>query len=443
MTSQLLILPSSRPLQGSVPLPGDEGVALARLALATLSRGRTSLSIAGEQGGVRALLGFLSEVGVQVKLEAGTVQVHGVGLFGLRGSAQTLDLRGEAHVAALALALLVSRPFASQLLVDDVVGDLLIPALAESHPLSTKEAEGGGRVVELHEVKEGERSRGISVLTHGVFPWVKQALLIAGLRAKTETIVEEKLASADHLERAMTRSRMPIDVQGTVASLHPPRDEDAVAPQIYEALGSHSLVAPVAAVAMSVADSSLNLRDVGQNPTQSDVLSIIRLFGASMGVSPLGDRQGEPFGHISIRSAKIQPVRLGGETMIRSGDSALAFLGVAARAHGESLFTDMVPQARGGDPRIFGRAIGLLRSAGVEAETTEHGLRVVGRPVKLLEPLHVTTGGDARLAVLASILAVSARGESIIDDVECLRNYFPRWVGTLKALGVDIRVKSS
>ncbi len=60
---------------------------------------------------------------------------------------------------------------------------------------------------------------------------------------------------------------------------------------------------------------------------------------------------------------------------------------------------------------------------------------------KPLRPLQVTTGGDYRLALLATILALGSDQASIIDDVECLRQGFPRWVGTLRAVGVQLEVK--
>jgi hypothetical protein len=44
------------------------------------------------------------------------------------------------------------------------------------------------------------------------------------------------------------------------------------------------------------------------------------------------------------------------------------------------------------------------------------------------------------LAVLSTLLALGAGEKSVIDDVDCLAPDFPRWSGSLRALGVDLEV---
>lgn len=445
MASRIVIEGATGPLSGGVPIAGDQEVLLCRMALAVLSRGRSSFAFVGEQSGLTAFIGFLEAVGVQVELTASGVELEGLGLSELKRPDSVLDLRGEAQVAALAISLLVGRSFASELFVDELVANLLVPVLQEQNPIDAEAIGGreGGVRLALGPHSIQERYSGIEVRTHGVFPWVKQAILLIGLRAASITVVDEKFATADHLERAMTRGRVPLNCEGTVTSLHPPRDDDALPPQSYESLGSQRLLAPLLAATLTVEGSKLSVREVGLNPTGSAALSLSRHLGATVGISPRGDRQGEPYGDLSIQYRHLRALSLGGETMLRLSDGAFAFFAPAARASGVSLFSDLVPQARGGDPKIFPRTIGLLRQAGVEAELSDGGVKIVGNGGKALLPISTTTGGDARLALLATCLALGAKGQSIVDDVDCLRGEFPRWVGTLRALGAQIEVESA
>lgn len=413
------------------------------MALAALSRGRSSLEFKGKQRSVTVFCDLLAELGIGTEWDGDLLRVFGGGLGQITSSERSLDLRGDAHVAALALGLLVSRPTPSEILVDQVVCDLLVPALAQAHAITCDSLDGGGSRLVLHPPTTGERPRGLSVGTSGVFAWVKEAILLAGLRAGTPTILEERLASADHLERAMTRSKMPLQAEGTALTLHPPRDEDSIAPQIYESIGSMTLAAPVAAAVALVPQSRLTLREIGMNPTRSDVLSVLKLFGARIGVSPRGDRQGEPYGDLFVEAGSLSKVQIGGETALRLGDSAFPLMALASQAEGTSVFADVVPHARGADPKIFGRVVGLLRNAGVEASADGPTVTVVGRGRRPLAPLRVTTGGDSRLALLATILALGASEASIIDDVDCIGQDFPRWAGTLRALSARISVKTS
>lgn len=442
MASQLIVQPQAIALRGGVPLPGDQGIALARIALAVQSRGRTSIALAGEQSSILLFLDALAQVGVEARFDQARVTVEGQGLFGLRAPTKALDLRGDSSVGALMLGLLVSRPFASELWVDQVVAELLVPVLGQVHALSVEEiSPTEGVRVALEARVEQDRVPGLNVATHGVFPWLKQALLLAGMRASTETWIEETLASSDHLERAMIRSRLPLDGQGTQLSLHPPRDADASAPQIYEAIGSAELAVPLLCCAAMVRGSQVSVKDVSVNPTRLDFLTATKLMGLNIGATPEGDRQGEPFGRIALEAGSLRAAHLGGETVLRLGDGMIYLMALAACAEGESRFTDLVPHGRGGDPRIFGRALGLLRSAGVEAHESGGEIRIHGRGGDPFRSLQVTTGGDYRLALLATILALGAGQTSTIDDVECLRQGFPRWVGTLRAIGVQLEVR--
>jgi 3-phosphoshikimate 1-carboxyvinyltransferase len=445
MVSRLVIQGSEVPLSGGVPIAGDQEVLLARMALAVLSRGQSRFAFSGEQSGLSAFLGFLAEVGIQCSFDASEVVVEGVGLTTLAAPERSLDLRGEMQVAAFAIALLFGRTFEAELIVDELVAELLVPVLGGEQNLFAEkldEREGGVRLVFVAR-SSPTRPAGVEVMTQGVYPWVKQAVLLIGLRCGTVTAVDERIATADHLERAMTRSRVPLSCEATLTSLHPPRDDDALSPQIYEAIGSQRLLAPLLAAALSVEGSSLTVREVGLNPTGSSALSVCRHLGAKVGISPKGDRQGEPYGDLSVQNRALRSLSLGGETMLRLGDGAFSLFAPAARATGTCVFSEIVPQRRGGDSRIFARSVGLLRQAGVEADIFEGGLRIVGNGGARFSPVEATTGGDPRLALLATCLSLGAKGQSVVDDVDCLRAEFPRWVGTLRALGAQIRVENA
>lgn len=445
MVAQLIIHPTSAPLVGSLPVPSDQGIALCRMGLAALSRGKTTLRFRDEQRSIATLLRFLKEVGVQGSFEDGAVEIQGAGLWGLKVPTAALDLRGDSEVAGIALGLLVSRPFESELIVDDLVAQLLGPALREAHEVEETAEPDGGRRLRLLARSSETRPAGISLAIHGFFPWIKWALLLSGLRASSPTMIEERFASADHLERVMIRARMPLDVQGTVSVLHPPRDDDSVAPQVFENVGSTTMGAALVGAALMRSGSAVTLREICTNPTRSDFYSVARHMGAEVAIAPLGDRQGEPFGNLSVRSgglpsSVLRSVQISGENAARLGDEVIVLLGMAARAKGVSVFTDLVTGKRGGDTKIWSRAAGLLASAGVQVERTEGGIVVTGREGQPFLPVNTTTGGDSRLALLASLLALGADKKSVIDDVDCLAPDFPRWSGCLRALGAKVEV---
>lgn len=438
MVSSLRITGSSAPLRGVVPVPSDESVTLARVALGALSRGTTTLEVSYPSTAVRALALGLSRTLVPVSVGEREIVVSGGGL-GERMSPSTdvLDVRGEAPAAAYLLGLLGGRNSTAELLVDESVGQSLGRLLAELGLAELSES-GGGVLVRLRP-RDG-RIPGFQLSLSGAVPWLKAALLALAMRASSPTEISEGTLSDDGFERALLRARAPVEIVGTSVLLHPPRDEDALAPARFEAVGSAEMAAYVAALVGVRPGSEIGVRGVSSNPTRADFWSVLRLHGASVGFSPRGDRQGEGIADFSVSAGELRGGVVEGENAVRLGDSVLPLLAALARVRGEFVVWGLSTPGRDGSPRVLARAVGFLRAAGVDAELLDGGVRVRGGAS--LRPLHVTTGGDARLALLASVLACGAEGESRVDDVECLREKFPRWVGTLRALGASVVVEA-
>jgi 3-phosphoshikimate 1-carboxyvinyltransferase len=77
----------------------------------------------------------------------------------------------------------------------------------------------------------------------------------------------------------------------------------------------------------------------------------------------------------------------------------------------------------------------------VQATARADGIVIEGQPERALTAANVNCGGDHRVAMTGALLGLLADGESIIDDVDCLAVSFPRFAGTLRALGANIEVQ--
>lgn len=449
--SQLSIAPCRGPLSGSVPVFDDQAILLSRIALAASCRGRSKLDLWQAPGpAAQAFLSALELLGFETKTEAGgtagwEVEVVGRGLTARLEEPGVLDVRGASEVGGLLVGLLAGRAGRYELLVDDRVAEAVAPFLAPLGALTVEASEGASLL--CLEWPEGARLDGFALEASGHFSWLKQAALLCGLRAGGETTIFESVTSADHLERALLRARAPLQRAGSLLTLHPPRDADALAPDHFGPIGSAHALAYLAALSLAVPDSKIEARAVSTNPSGPDVASLVRALGGGVSVRPAGDVQGEPFGDVTFfgrlgRGDASGRIALAGESAIRLGDGLFPFLVAAARGVGHFEFPELVAHGRGGDAQMIPRVLGYLQSAGVELELGA-GIGVRGRGARALSPLRVTTGGDGRLAALGTLMAMVSAEPSVIDDVDCLRSEFPRFVGTLKALGAHIEVRSA
>jgi 3-phosphoshikimate 1-carboxyvinyltransferase len=270
---------------------------------------------------------------------------------------------------------------------------------------------------------------------------VKSALLLSGLYASGPTIVIEPLVSRDHTERMLDALGIPIETAGPVVRLHPPADPTALRGFSVDLPGDLSAAAFLLAAASIVPESRVSARATGLNPSRTGILDLIRMFGGTTSITPQGEALGEPFGDVGADHAELRAGKVGGELAVRSIDEIPIAAALAARARGVSEFFDVAELRVKESDRI--RMIAeTLRSFGVEVEERPDGFAVEGRPDGALRAASVASGGDHRIAMTAAVLALVADGESVIDDVDCIATSFPRFAGTLRALGADLEVSA-
>jgi 3-phosphoshikimate 1-carboxyvinyltransferase len=287
---------------------------------------------------------------------------------------------------------------------------------------------------------EKERLEAIDYVMSRPNDHAKGALLFSGLFAAGPTLIHEPVLSRDHTERMFDALGLPVQAAGSMVALHPPADPLAIRGFDADIPGDISAAAFVLAAAQLVPDSSVSTRRTGLNPTRTGILDMIRLFGGRTGISPTGDSLGEPFGEVSSRAAALRGIKISGELALRGMDEVPVACVLAARARGVTEISD-VAELRDDSSDRLAALTGMLRAFGVSVSEKPDGLVIEGQPERPLAAARVSSGGDHRVAMAAVLLALAAEGESVVDDADPIAVSFPRFVGTLRALGAEIEVQ--
>jgi 3-phosphoshikimate 1-carboxyvinyltransferase len=224
-----------------------------------------------------------------------------------------------------------------------------------------------------------------------------------------------------------------------MVSLHPPADPLAIRGFETDIPGDLSAAAFILAAAQLVPLSSVSTRRTGLNPTRAGILDMIRLFGGRTGITPTGDALGEPFGEVSSRGAPLRGIKISGELALRGIDEIPVACVLAAKARGVTEISD-VAELREESPDRLAALAGVLRAFGVSATEKPDGLLIEGEPERPLKAARVSSEGDHRIAMAAVLLALAADGESMVEEADPIAVSFPRFVGTLRALGAEIEV---
>jgi 3-phosphoshikimate 1-carboxyvinyltransferase len=245
--------------------------------------------------------------------------------------------------------------------------------------------------------------------------------------------------SRDHTERFLAALGVPLKTAGPIVELDPSGWSRRM-PAFEIAIPGDISAAAFLLVAAQVVDGSrVTARGVGTNPTRTGLLEVIRDMGGGLAVEAQGERSGEPVAELHAWSAPLRAVAVGGETVPRAIDEIPIVCALAARARGTTQIRDAEELRHKESDRIATMA-GVLRAFGVACEEKPDGLDVEGREGPLVAA-DVDSKGDHRIAMTAAILALVARGPTRIRDAACIATSYPKFVGTLRALGARVDVE--
>jgi 3-phosphoshikimate 1-carboxyvinyltransferase len=269
---------------------------------------------------------------------------------------------------------------------------------------------------------------------------VKSALLLSGLYAHGATYVREPTVSRDHTERMLQALGAPVRAVGPLVELEPAGWDGVLSPFEITIVGDLSAAAFLLVAAQVVEGSRVTVRGVGVNPTRTGILEMARDMGAGIVVEHSGEKAGEPIADIHAWSAPIHGVPLGGEQVTRGIDEIPITCALAARAHGVTRISNAEELRVKESDRIATMAH-VLRAFGVGCEEQPDGLVIEGTQAPLA-PAEVESRGDHRIAMTAAILALTAKAPSRVKDADCIATSYPKFVGTLRALGARIDIEA-
>jgi 3-phosphoshikimate 1-carboxyvinyltransferase len=439
----LVVHPADKPLVGSVPVPSDKSIGHRALLLGALCEGTTVIrNFAGGADNDSTALA-LSAMGVSIERKEREARVKGVGLFGLGEPSVPLDCGNSGTTMRLLCGALSAQPFRSMLVGDASLSRRPMRRVVE--PLRSRGAviEGNASandiVAPLIIGPLSGHLRELQVALPVASAQVKSALLLSGLWAHGATRLREPTVSRDHTERLLFMLGAPIRTVGPLVELDPAGWDGKMKAFDVELPGDLSAAAFLLLAAQIVAGSRIDVRHVGTNPTRTGILEIARDMGAGVLVEPGGDRNGEPVGTLHIQTGNMHSTRIGGELVARAIDEIPVAAALAAIAHGETVIAD-AEELRVKESDRIAAMCAVLRAFGVECEEKEDGMIVRGREERL-EACVVDSRGDHRIAMCAAVLALGAKGPCRIGDVDNIVTSFPRFVGTLRALGARVDVE--
>jgi 3-phosphoshikimate 1-carboxyvinyltransferase len=415
---------------GERRVPGDKSVSHRAAICGALAGGTTRISGFAGNLDCAATLACVSALGAEVTREGAAVRVVGVGSAGFREPGAALDARNSGTTMRLLAGALAGQPLAAELTGDASLRSRPMERVARPLGLMGAQVETTDGRAPLR-VRGRARLRAIECEPDPPSAQVKSAILLAGLSADGVTCVRERIRTRDHTERLLGAFAAECGSEGGAAWVRGPvtlRAAEVAVP------GDFSSAAFLVALALMCEGSDLTVLDVGLNPTRSRLLDLLADLGAPVETTVTSAGAAEPFGDLRVRYPDRLSTRdgrmleIGPDVVAEIVDEVPVLAALATRTACGVRFTGAGELRRKESDRIAALAEGLSR-LGAHVETTPDSLTVYGGA--RLAGAHVRSWGDHRIAMALACAAMTADGETVLEDPAAAAVSFPDFFANL------------
>ncbi len=418
------------PVHGRLRVPGDKSISHRYALLAALADGTSSIGNYAPGADCASTLQCLRALGVDIRLEpsgaggGATVTIAGRGPGGLLPAAAALDAGNSGTTMRLLAGILAGHPFDST-----ITGDASLRRRPMRRIVEPLERMGGHIGTDAGRPPlriRGEALRAATYIPPVASAQVKSAILLAGLHAEGVTRVVEPVATRDHTERALPA--FGVEIRCAAGRVEIDGGQRPVAAALWVP-GDLSSAAFWAAAAAAIPGSTVEIADVGLNPTRGALLDLLRKMGADVTVEQAGIAAGEPFGMVRVRHGAPRALRIGADEVPGVIDELPAL--AAAACLGTTLDVTGAAELRAKESDRIAVLAGGLRALGADIDERPDGFTV--RPAALTGGV-VDAAGDHRMAMAFAVAALGASGPTTITGHEAVAVSYPDFFEALESL---------
>jgi len=421
-----------RRLRGTIQPPGDKSISHRAAMLNALADGEAVIHnfLAGED--CLSTLKVLSALGVDNALDTSSdtpvLRITGAGIDGLREATGVLDCGNSGTTMRLMSGILAGQAFFSVLDGDESLRSRPMARIAEPLREMGARIDGrdGGRQAPL--AIRGGGLHGIRYKLPMASAQVKSAVLLAGLFAEGETIVEEPAPARDHTERMLAAMGARIDREGPAVRVTPGDRLEALSMRVPNDISAAAFWMVAAAVHP---DAEVRITGVGVNPTRTGIIDALRAMGADLSIEEERIVGGEPVADVVVRSSQLEGTVVEGDLVPRLLDEAPVLAVAAAFAQGTTEIRDAEELVVKESNRVATTA-SQLAALGVRIRERPGGMMIEGGGG--IAGGNARSFGDHRLAMALAVAGVTGRGAVTVEGAECVAVSYPEFWEHLESI---------
>jgi 3-phosphoshikimate 1-carboxyvinyltransferase len=424
-------------IEAEITVPGDKSISHRAVIIAALSNGVCVLRGFLPSEDCMRTVQAMRALGIKIEHpEPAMLVVHG-GKRLLKPPAGEIDCGNSATTMRLLIGLLAGQRFDSVLVGGETLSnrpmDRVIAPLRLMGAQITADGPNETAPVRIR----GAKLRGIDYASPIASAQVKSAILLAGFFAKGKTTVREPSASRNHTELMLDYFLVRIVREDHATSIfgdQMPESRDFTIP------GDISSAAFWLVAAGAQTGGHLLIRDVGLNDTRTAVLGVLVRMGAQVREAVEEVDQNEPRGTVEITGAPLKATVVQGKEIPQLIDE-LPILAVAGALASGTTIIRQAQELRVKESDRIASIAHNLRAMGAQVIELSDGLEIHGRAP--LRGARVPSFNDHRIAMAFAVAGLFADGETVVQDVECVRESYPNFEQALDDLADPKRMRTT
>ncbi|MCX5686039.1 MAG: 3-phosphoshikimate 1-carboxyvinyltransferase [Candidatus Omnitrophica bacterium] len=415
-------------LSGNLRLAGDKSISHRAVMIGAIAEGVTRVKNILDCDDCNYTIEAFRRMGVSIRNVKNETIITGSGLKGLKKPSVAKIFVGNSGTTMRILAgILAGQDFETSLEGDTSLSNR--PMMRITEPLSQmgvdiRASTGGYPPLKI----KGGLVNPIDYRMPIPSAQVKSAILFAGLYAKGTTSVEEAFKSRDHTERMLKLFGSKIKVDGLKISVEGGVELEG---RSFDIPGDISSASFFMAGGVLLNDSKIRIERVSINPTRAGILKIMSGMGADIRIHNKADLF-EPAGDVEVETSRTKGIVIGESEIPGIIDELPIIFVLAALSKGRTVIRG-AEELRVKETDRINSMKANLEKMGADIEITKNEI-VINGVKELKGSKNLRSFGDHRTCMAMTIAALAAKGESEIDDIDCVNKSFPEFFNYLKKL---------
>lgn len=428
------IVSPSEALQGELTVDEDKSISHRSVIIGSLANGTTTISNFLPAEDTINTLNICRELGANIKASPNyrTIKIKGGGIDSLSKADHGLDCGNSGTAARLLCGLLSAQQFSSQICGDPSLNTR--PMARVIKPLTKMGATIYARNDNgLPLLIMGKRQLNVISYTMPIASaQIKSAIILAALYTKGQTVIKGARGTRDHTERMLKNFGYKLDKakNGDVA-INGLQKLNAATVNIPADISSAAFFMVAAVI---TPNSSLQLKNVGINPTRTGIIDILKAMGADLEVVNQRQFGNEPVADIHVNHSEIKGIDIRQELVTLAIDEMPIVMIAAAYAKGTTRISGAAELRVKETDRIVAMVDGL-KKINIKAKATADGAVIEGgKP----DGGEVDSYKDHRIAMSFAIAACASKKPIHITRCANVRTSFPNFVSCANKVGIAI-----